>query len=151
VGILYDHFAHVGKADKVDMPALDVLTKHLFQLAQTMPDPSARAARERLTAMQQALYTRLTTVQRTLPSPCVRVRWRVRYVLMRCWFVMTAVSGRKGTWPWPGVEELLFLKLVSVIFPTTGASLQMQIIKIIIITVGSLSGFALRRQISSTR
>jgi hypothetical protein len=36
--------------------------------------------------------------------------------------VMTAVSGRKGTWPWPGVEELLFLKLVSVIFPTTGAS-----------------------------
>lgn len=92
VGILYDHFAHVGKADKVDMPALDVLTKHLFQLAQTMPDPSARAARERLTAMQQALYTRLTTVQ---------------------------LSGRKGTWPWPGVEELLFLKLVSVIFPTT--------------------------------
>jgi hypothetical protein len=31
------------------------------------------------------------------------------------------VSGRKGTWPWPGVEDLLFLKLVSVIFPTSGA------------------------------
>jgi hypothetical protein len=120
VGILYDHFAHVGKAARVDMSALDVLTKHLFQLAQAMPDPAARAARERLTAMQQALHTRLTTVQRTLGLALlclVFVLWRIAHA-REC---DNIVSGRKGTWPWPGVEDLLFLKLVSVIFPTSGA------------------------------
>jgi hypothetical protein len=36
--------------------------------------------------------------------------------------ILIAVSGRTGAWPWPGVEDLLFLKLVSVIFPTTGTA-----------------------------
>jgi hypothetical protein len=71
VGILYDHFAYVGKGVDVaavdTMGALDVLTKHLYQMSQAMPDPSARAARDRLAALQQSLYTRLSTVQRTLP------------------------------------------------------------------------------------
>lgn len=114
IGILYDHFLHVGKAEKVDMSALDVLTKHLFQLSQAMPDPSARAARERLTSAQQGLHTRLTTVQRTIQIAALSLALHSQCDSIR------AVSGRRGAWPWPAVEELFFLKLISVIFPTTG-------------------------------
>jgi len=143
VGVLYEHFVHISKADPVNMAALDVLTKHLFQLSQSMPDPSARAARDHLTAMQDGLQTRMSTGQR-MPVLSYWFFCCICLLLINFdWRRLRQVRGRKGAWPWPGAEDLLFLKLVSVIFPTTGTPFRL--------SSQDLTLNVLKRQTSSTR
>ncbi len=60
-GVLFDHFGFV--AAKGDMGAVDVLTHHLFQISQPMPDSSAKVVRQKLTDMNAGLTARLTTLQ----------------------------------------------------------------------------------------
>jgi nucleolar protein 14 len=89
-GILFEHFGTIARQKPVQMKALNVLTKHLFQLAQSMPETAAKLARTCLSQMEQSLSQRLE-------------RFSVQEM------------GRV----WPTVEEQLYLKLLSIIFPVT--------------------------------